>query len=262
MSTRSSNDKKLDRETPGAASRSTKRKEAATAMDPAPAPDDKTPNNPRPHKKLKMRKGGVEVVRPRKSLLSMVLPTNASSETPAEPQIRQAQAEQPAKENKPNPLEMLPDEVLGKIFFSGFVNSIDIITNVTMVSKRTRQVANKSVKMLDLRALPKLEAHHVAAIVGRHGNVSSLDFGYCSQFGREHLMALVPVSETLRNLCLRGSCLQDDDIVAYLDAVMDHLGGRPSGLEELDLSAIKREESPRLGDAAVSKIAVRIGNMI
>jgi hypothetical protein len=203
-----------------------------------------------------MRKGGVDI-KPRKSLLSLVLSSLNSSreqEREAAPVVEPTKVQE---EPKPNPLEMLPDEVLGKCFFSGFVNSIDIITNVTMVSKRTRQVANKSVKMLDLRALPKLEAHHVAAIVARHGNVSSLDFGYCAQFGREHLMALVPLSKTLRTLCLRGSCLCDDDIVAYLDAVEQHLGGRPSGLEELDLSAIKKEESPRIGDAAVSKISVR-----
>lgn len=226
-------------------------------------PDDKTPNNPRPTKKLKMRKGMVDV-RPRKSLLSMVLSSleNANStQSPMEgrnPALDATLDRIINGETKPNPLDMLPDEVVGQCFFSGFVNSIDIIQNVTMVSKRTRQVANKSVKMLDLRALPKLEASNVASIVARHGNVSSLDFGYCPQFGREHLLALVPVSETLRTLCLRGSCLTDGDIVAYLDAVMAHLGGEPSGLEELDLSAIKKEEgSPRIGDGAVSKIAVR-----
>jgi hypothetical protein len=221
-----------------------KRKVAAGIKDP---PADETPSNPRPSKKLKMRKGGVEI-KPRKSLLSMVLSSATS--------LKALTAKTPSE--SPNHLEMLPDEVIGKIFFSGFVNSIDIITNVTMVSKRTRRVANKSVKMLDLRALPKLEASHVAAIVSRHGHVSSLDFGYCPQFGRDHLMALVPVSETLRSLCLRGSCLRDDDIVAYLDAVVEHLGGRASGLEELDLSAIKKEENPRIGDMAVSKIVVCI----
>jgi hypothetical protein len=45
--------------------------------------------------------------------------------------------------------------------------------------------------------------------------------------------------------------------VAYLDAVINHLGGEPSGLVELDLSCIKREETSRIGDAAVSKIVVR-----
>jgi hypothetical protein len=70
-------------------------------------------------------------------------------------------------------------------------------------------------------------------------------------------MALVPISGTLRSLLLRGTALRDNDIVAYLDAVTKHLGG-PSGLENLDLSAIKKEETNRIGDEAVSKISVRL----
>lgn len=227
--------------------------EETIIMSTRPPPSNKTPN-PRPKKKLKMRKGNVDI-RPRKSLITMVLASMAKGN--AEENQDNVIVTPDQKKKQSSPIEMLPDEVLGQAFCSGFVNSIEIIKNVTMVSKRTRQVANKSVKMLDLRALPNLEASDVASIVSRHGNLSSLDFGYCPQFGREHLMALVPVSSTLRILCLRGSCIQDDDIVAYLNAVMEHLGGKPSGLEVLDLSAIKKEENPRIGDVAVSKIAVR-----
>jgi hypothetical protein len=196
-------------------------------------------------KKLRVRKAGVSarLMSSDESLLSIVLSSLNSTRNNAEPE-------------KQSPLELLPDEVLGKCFFSGFVDSIDIVNSVTNVSKRTLAVANKSVKMLDLRALPKLEASHVASIARRHGNVSALDFGYCPQFGRDHLMALVPISGTLRSLRLRGSSLYDSDIVAYLNAVTNHLGG-PSRLEELDLSAIKKEETNRIGDEAVSKISVR-----
>jgi hypothetical protein len=198
-----------------------------------------------PRKKLRVRKGGVSVplMPSDKSLLSMVLSSLNSTRNTTEPE-------------KQSPLDVLPDEVLGQCFFSGFVDSIDIINNVANVNKRTLAVANKSVKMLDLRALPKLEASHVASIARRHGNVSSLDFGYCPQFGRDHLMALVPISQTLRSVRLRGSSLRDDDIVAYLDAVTNHLGG-PSRLEELDLSAIRKDETNQIGDEAVSKISVR-----
>lgn len=158
----------------------------------------------------------------------------------------------------PSPIEMLPDEVLGKCFFSGFVNSMDIIANMTYVSKRTTEVARKSVKMLDLRALPQLTAADIQTIVRRHANLSELDFGYCPQFGREHLMALVAISETLRSLKLRGSALCNDDIVAYLDSVTEHLEGSPSRLQELDLSAIAKGNTSKIGDVAVSMISVSI----
>lgn len=198
-----------------------------------------------------MRKGEVPIaLRPNnKSLLSMVL--SSLNSTQREPRT----IEPSEKPEEHSPLELLPDEVLGMCFFSGFVDSIDIITNVANVSKRTSQVASKSVKMLDLRALPKLKASHVASIASRHGNLSLLDFSYCPQFGRDHLMALVPISGTLRSLLLRGTALRDNDIVEYLDAVTKHLGG-PSGLENLDLSAIKKEETNLIGDEAVSKISV------
>jgi hypothetical protein len=226
------------------------------------AKQDKTPLTAAVRAAKKPRLQMVDMdVRHRKSLLSsMVLsasksPANSSSKEKAN-EVTPSPKEVPAMKTT-SPLDMLPDEVLGHAFFSGYVNSIDITTKITMLNRRTRQVAKNSVKMLDLRALPKMEARHVAAIVARHGNVSSMDFAYCSQFGREHLLALVPVSGTLRNLCLRGTNLRDEDIVAYLDAVINHLGGEPSGLVELDLSCIKREETSRIGDAAVSKIVVR-----
>jgi hypothetical protein len=224
------------------------------------AKEDKTPLTAAVRAAKKPRLQMVDMdVRHRKSLLSsMVLsasksPANSSSKEKAN-EVTPSPKEVPAMKTTTSPLDMLPDEVLGHAFFSGYVNSIDITTKITMLNRRTRQVAKNSVKMLDLRALPKMEARHVAAIVARHGNVSSMDFAYCSQFGREHLLALVPVSGTLRNLCLRGTNLRDEDIVAYLDAVINHLGGEPSGLVELDLSCIKREETSRIGDAAVSKI--------
>lgn len=167
-----------------------------------------------------------------------------------------AAEETPSSILAPSPIEMLPDEVLGKCFFSGFVNSMDIITSVTYVSKRTTEVAHKSVKMLDLRALPKLTAADIQTFVRRHANLSELDFGYCPQFGRDHLMALVAISETLQSLKLRGSALCNDDIVAYLDSVTAHLEGSPSRLQELDLSAIAKGNTSKIGDVAVSKISV------
>lgn len=242
-----------------------KRKKAAASQK---TPAKNAAKRPRKaEKQLKMRKGGVEVDKARReqerqSVFSMMIPSTYN-DSPVQQQQQQvgstttASREQAQVQTICNPLEMLSDDLLGNVFFSGYVNSIDIVKSITMVSKRTKQVAHKSVKMLDLRKLPNLQANDVAAIVKRHGNLSSLDFGYCPQFGRDHLLALVPVSETLRTLCLRGTSVQEEDVVAFLEAVMEHLGGEPCGLEALDLSCIKKEETSRIGDAAVSKIAVR-----
>lgn len=233
----------------------------------------KTPvTNPRPTKKIrKTKKQLTEKVKPRKLrsidalLSSTTQPSSSTAEIVAHKQApgdhllgtnNKKSAKKLANSKKQNPLEILPDDVLGNVFFSGYVNSIDILTNVSLVCKKFRQIAHSSVKLLDLRALPKLEASDVASIVARHGNLSSLDFGYCPQFGKEHLMALVPISPTLHKLCLRGTCVKDTDVVEFLEASVTRLGGTPTVLQEIDLSAIKKEETPRIGDDSVVKIAV------
>jgi hypothetical protein len=67
----------------------------------------------------------------------------------------------------------LPDDILAKIFFGGYVNTMEVIQSVSCVSKQLQRVAQEAVKMLDLRACtPALKAEHVSSLVKRFKNVS------------------------------------------------------------------------------------------
>jgi hypothetical protein len=67
----------------------------------------------------------------------------------------------------------LPDDILAKIFFGGYVNTMEVIQSVSCVSKQLQRVAHEAVKLLDLRACtPALKVENVASLVKRFKNVS------------------------------------------------------------------------------------------
>jgi hypothetical protein len=84
----------------------------------------------------------------------------------------------------------------------------------------------------------------------------SIDFSYCPQFGREELFCLVPLSRTLKNLGLKGTNVEDDGFVAYLEEVNAKIQSS-SRLEYIDLSAISKDGSLRIGNKSVDAISVR-----
>jgi hypothetical protein len=84
--------------------------------------------------------------------------------------------------------------------------------------------------------------------------LQDLDFSYCSQFDGEHLKKLVPISNTLKHLALKGSKVGDDSLVNYLQQVNSLYG--PSRLESIDLSAVNKEGSILIGDIALRSISV------
>jgi hypothetical protein len=83
----------------------------------------------------------------------------------------------------------------------------------------------------------------------------SLDFSYCPQFGREELLCLVPLSRTLKHLGLKGTYVEDDGFVAFLAEVNAKIQSS-SLLESIDLSAISKDCSLRVGNKSVDAISV------
>lgn len=68
--------------------------------------------------------------------------------------------------------DMLPDDVLGKVLFSGYVDTIRLINTLTCVSRRTLKVAKETVKMIDLRNCKHLTVTNLGNITSRFGNLS------------------------------------------------------------------------------------------
>lgn len=161
-----------------------------------------------------------------------------------------------------NIFEMLPDSVLSKCFFDGYLNTVSVMKSLSCVSKRTQAVARETVKMLDLSRYLNLGVGDIETVAFRFPNLSYIDLNYCTQISGSHLMKLVPLAKTLRVLRLRGSCITDENIEAFFAAANQlSVGNAASMLEELDLSATTKGGSIRIGDVSVKKISSACPNL-
>lgn len=97
-------------------------------------------------------------------------------------------------DERENIVEALPDDLLGAIFFGGFVDSLEVINTTSCISKGAMALAQTQVKMLDLRKCSKLTSAKLSFLVNRfpHLQVS-------------FLVSVEPVS--FRNSCLFANSL-------------------------------------------------------
>ena len=86
--------------------------------------------------------------------------------------------------------------------------------------------------------------------------IQELDFSYCPKFGGTELEKILPASKTLKHLILKGTNVDDESLISYLQQV--HLRFGECKLESLDLSAISKEGSHLIGDAAAKAISVSL----
>jgi len=85
--------------------------------------------------------------------------------TPATDSDVSYDSEDSFQEEENDLLRLLPDDMVGTIFFGGFVNSLEVVKTVSCVSKEMQELAKTQVKMLDLRKCPNLT--NLAFIVKR-----------------------------------------------------------------------------------------------
>ena len=69
-------------------------------------------------------------------------------------------------------LKELPDALVAKCFFGGYIDSTTIVSILSMVSTRVTEIAKESVKVLDLRRCEHLECTDVGVLVRRYQNLS------------------------------------------------------------------------------------------
>uniref|UniRef100_A0A7S1VJW9 F-box domain-containing protein n=1 Tax=Grammatophora oceanica TaxID=210454 RepID=A0A7S1VJW9_9STRA len=148
-------------------------------------------------------------------------------------------------------IEFLPDEVVAKVFFSGFMDSIEIIRTLSVVSKRLNKIAHSTVNMLDLRGCTSLTPIDTSSLVSRYSNLTELHFDYCKQFGDDHLVALSSLNDTLHGLHLRGTSVTDRGFAALFGRRV--LGENISNLKVLDLGVVTKDDCQqlRITDATV-----------
>ena len=69
-------------------------------------------------------------------------------------------------------MKELPDALVAKFFFGGYIDSTTIVSVLSMVSTRVTEIAKESVKVLDLRRCEHLECTDVGVLVRRYQNLS------------------------------------------------------------------------------------------
>lgn len=69
------------------------------------------------------------------------------------------------------PLKLLPDDMIGSIFFGGYFDSFEVVKINSITSKRMQDIAKAQVTMLDLRKT-NIKAENIASIVKRFPNLT------------------------------------------------------------------------------------------
>ena len=69
-------------------------------------------------------------------------------------------------------LDVLPDCIIGACFFEGYLDTMEIITSISLVSQRMRQIGRETVKSLDLRKCPKLRPDDLKILVNTFYNLT------------------------------------------------------------------------------------------
>jgi hypothetical protein len=93
------------------------------------------------------------------------------ADTPATVASNFSDEESFAEEEDDTPLKLLPDDILGSIFFGGFVDSLEVVKINSVASRRMQDVAKATVTMLDLRRT-MIETENLASIVARFPNLT------------------------------------------------------------------------------------------
>ena len=174
-----------------------------------------------------------------------------------------------------NLVEILPDDVVGAIFFGGYVDSLEVLNNTSCLSKGAMKLAETQVKMLDLRKCSKLKSAKLSFLVNRFPQLevrtttSSLEFistrynclhcenslvlqvldlGYCR--GIRSISKLQNL-RSLKILKLSGTCVTAAGIRSFLKSPAARR------LEELDLSVVNELQKCDIRNPTVKLLAVR-----
>ncbi|CAJ1963709.1 unnamed protein product [Cylindrotheca closterium] len=156
------------------------------------------------------------------------------------------------KKSCPVGITMLSDDILGKCFFNGYLDTFETL-KLTSLNKRTRRVGLTQIQHLDLRKCKNLTVDQVTITALVYQNLRSLDFAYNPKFGRDHLSALVETSKNLRHLVLKGTAVDDHALIEYLKEVHSRFG--ECKLLSLDLCAVSKDTCLKIGDKAVEAIS-------
>ena len=110
-------------------------------------------------------------------------------------------------------LENLPRDVIGRIFFSGYLGSVEMAKKLVFLSKDFNAISKTHTHALDMRGLRVL-AHHMAGL-GKSGfkDLRFLDLSYCKMTDFAVTEIAKAVGKTLIGLSLRGTPVTNKGLV-------------------------------------------------
>lgn len=141
---------------------------------------------------------------------------------------------------------MLPTDIQARVLYSGYFNSVYVLTNLSLVSKGWHAMASKCYHELDLSRLPHLDDNHLSRMASRFQGVHSLDLSFCDSVGDSVTMALTRCNTTLIRISLRGCGVSDQGLQEIF---------RFTRLESVDVSKRKRDQSTLLTDDGLRPLA-------
>lgn len=138
----------------------------------------------------------------------------------------------------------LPDHALANAFFSGFLDSIKVVSCLRLVSKRMMAVGSDSCKILDLHGM-RLSDDDLTKVTAAFPHIIHLDLSYCKGLGNCVGASLRACTDTLRTLSLRGVGASDETIRGLCE--FRHL-------RELDLCQIVAGDSNKITPAGLEAL--------
>ncbi|CAM9737831.1 unnamed protein product [Phaeothamnion confervicola] len=128
--------------------------------------------------------------------------------------------------------------------FSGFLDTVAVVSKLTRVCKRVSRIGHDASKTLDLHNKPVTEKQ-LATLLQRFHHVEALDLSFCRKLHSSVGAPGPPLQlcvKTLQDLSLRGVGV-DDTTLSYV--------GRLTQLRRLDVSQSQLDASEKVTDAGI-----------
>lgn len=68
-------------------------------------------------------------------------------------------------------IQFFPSDILGSIFFGGYVNSLEVVKTASCICKDLEEIAKEKVTMLDLRRCPMMVTSDLSVLTKRFPNL-------------------------------------------------------------------------------------------
>jgi hypothetical protein len=143
-------------------------------------------------------------------------------------------------------LDNIPLELIGRIFFSGYMTTVEVSSRLVPVCKDFYQVCKKTYRAADLRCYTGSALKLAKVIECSFKNLLFLDVSYCCVAKYFTALLSLELSDTLIGLSLRGCENMDDSSLTFV--------GQLTELKWLDISKTNASQKEDITDVGVMEL--------